>query len=403
MARKKETRYGKYQYFRKRITSPDGIRHATIYGRTQAERDEKVEAQKAAWAVEDADAKDIFFVEYAKEWYRRVSGDMTQQRRAVIAREINNNICPVIGAKKLSEISSDDVADVMAKRAGLSRSAQEKTLQTLRRILAAAEDAGKIPKDPSKHAKPGGKKPQAKLALTEKQVTSLLDAIKGLPVELPIRLGLFAGLRREEVYGLQWRDVHLEGPAPHLDVRHVCRWPKNSAPEISEVLKSDAAWRTVPIPPALSPILTSWKASAPKRATGTLSGRTVVETADGRPWTYQTHKRAWSAVEARTAGTVTRRRKDPETGKLAPVQAEKRLGDKIPHHPDVVVSLDFPCASHTLRRTYITRLILGGVDVRRVQYLAGHESADVTLEIYTSLMGHQPEDLIDDVSAIFPV
>ena len=50
----KEKRYGKYQYYRKRISSEDRTRHATIYGRTRAERDAKVDAQKAAWALEDA-------------------------------------------------------------------------------------------------------------------------------------------------------------------------------------------------------------------------------------------------------------------------------------------------------------------------------------------------------------
>jgi site-specific recombinase XerD len=68
----------------------------------------------------------------------------------------------------------------------------------------------------------------------------------------------------------------------------------------------------------------------------------------------------------------------------------------------VVVSIDFPVTPHMLRHTYVTRLILGGMDVRRVQYLAGHSTPDVTIQIYTDLMGHRPEDLIDDVSAVFP-
>lgn len=56
---------------------------------------------------------------------------------------------------------------------------------------------------------------------------------------------------------------------------------------------------------------------------------------------------------------------------------------------------------HILRHTYITRLILGGMDLKRVQYLAGHSDPKVTIKIYTDLMGHAPEDLIDDVAAIF--
>ena len=95
-------------------------------------------------------------------------------------------------------------------------------------------------------------------------------------------------------------------------------------------------------------------------------------------------------------------RKDPETGELRTVEVERKIGETVPRHPGVVISLDFDVKPHMLRRTYITRLILGGVDLKRVQYLAGHETPDITLQIYTELMGHQPEDLIDDVSAVFP-
>ena len=41
------------------------------------------------------------------------------------------------------------------------------------------------------------------------------------------------------------------------------------------------------------------------------------------------------------------------------------------------------------------------MDLKRVQYLAGHADPKITLEIYTSLMGHRPEDLIGDITEIF--
>ena len=94
--------------------------------------------------------------------------------------------------------------------------------------------------------------------------------------------------------------------------------------------------------------------------------------------------------------------KDPATGERVQRTVQLLPGDPVFRHPGVVISLDFPVTPHQLRHTYITRLILGGVDVKRVQYLAGHETADVTLDIYTSIMGHRPEELIDDVSQIFP-
>lgn len=374
----------KGKYYRKKVRHPVTGEYRDVYGKTWAEVKEKKDALEAAWAKEIEDAESPYFFQYASDWFARVSPDMSEARRKTIAREINSFICPVIGQKKLRELTSDDVMDVMARRAKLSRSAQEKTLQTLRRILAAAENAGKLPRNPARDLRPGGKPAQKKEALTDAQQKVLLDAVKGRPIDLFIRLGLYAGLRREEIVGLAWKDVHLDGSAPHIDVRQACRWPRNNRPEIAPTLKSEAAWRTVPVPPPLLEALRSAMPPAKNAQQDAPSAATVLSTASGGPWTYQTFRRAWSAVEARTA------------------KEGRPLGSSVPKHPDVKITIDFPVTPHILRHTYITKLILGGVDVRRVQYLAGHETPDVTLQIYTHLMGHRPEDLIDDVSAIFP-
>ncbi len=392
----------KGRYYRKKIRHPVTGEYRDVYAATRTELADKCAELSAAWDRELRDAESPYFFQYAAEWFSRVAGDMTPARREDIAREINRNICPVIGQKRLPEITSDDCLDVLARRDGLGKSARTKTLQALRRILRAAVRAGKIPRDPSADLTPGGEDGAPREALTPAQQEALLSAVAGLPVELFIKIGLFAGLRREEICGLAWRDVHLDGDTPHIDVRQACRWIKNNRPEISQKLKSDAAWRSVPAPPPLAMALAAAKKDVSQGLSEPPGGRTVLAGPEGGPWTYQGFRSAWRAVEARTAGVVKVRRKDPETGKTVTVEVERRLGDTAPRHPGVKITLDFPCTPHILRHTYVTRLILGGVDVRRVQYLAGHESPEVTLKIYTHLMGHRPEDLIDDVSAVFP-
>lgn len=186
---------------------------------------------------------------------------------------------------------------------------------------------------------------------------------------------------------------------PSVTVRRACRWIKNNQPEISDDLKSDAAARTVPIPPQLADALRAAK-SAAKLPDNVLRSRTVIAKADGTPWSYSSYTSAWHAVEARSTGTVQRKRKDPVTGETVTVEDVKCLGDKIRNH-NAVVSIDFKVTPHVLRHTYITRLILGRVPLKRVQYLAGHADPKVTIKIYTDLMGHAPEDLADDINAVF--
>ena len=398
MARK-ERRYG--DYYRKRIKNPITEKYQDVYGRTKAERDAKADALQAEWSRQLALAASPYFYAYAADWFSRVSPDMSAARRVSIAREINSNICPVIGGKKLAEITSDDCMDVMAARTARSVSARRSTLQTLNRILNAAVDAGKIPRNPAAGVSAGGDRRKKKKALTPAQQKTLLEAVRGLRIDLFVRMGLYTGLRREELCGLLWRDVDLDSAAPHIDVRRACRWPKNTQPVIAEYLKSDASWRTVPLPEVLTSALREELARLGDVPREQLRGRCVIGCSDGRPWSLKMLNEAWDCIEARSAGTVIRRRTDRATGKRIKVAVEKKLGDKIPNHPGVVVSIDFPVTPHALRRTYITRLILGGVDLRRVQYLAGHETPEITLEYYTDLMGHQPEDLIGDVRGIF--
>lgn len=397
----KEARYGgKYKYYRKKLPHPETGEYTYIYGRTQAERDAKVDAQLEAWARE-AEAQDAPYVwQYAAQWFVTASASMSEDRKAAVRREINDNILPVIGQKKLAEVNSDDLKAVMAGRAKYAKATQEKTRQVLRRIFADAEEAGKIARDPARRLQTAGGRPTAKVdALTDAQAKTLLEAVQELPVRLFCLLGLYAGLRREEICALQWGCVSLDGAAPHLDVRRAARWVRNNQPEISPVLKSSAAWRTVPLPPALVDALRAER-EALTDAQKADSARFVLTNREGGPWSYATLRSAWESVEARSTGPVRRRRKDPATGELVTVEDQKRLGDRVRNH-SAVVTIDFPVTPHVLRHTYITRLILGGVDLKRVQYLAGHSSAKITLDIYTSLMGHRPEDLIADVTGIF--
>ena len=180
MSRKAQKKYGPGgQYYRRRIRRPDG-KYEDVYGKTTAELAEKVTVRQAQLAAEAAAAagapKDPYFYEYAAAWYGRVKGNYRPKYRAMVENQINKVICPVIGGKRLKDITSDDVMDVMAARQGLSRSAREKTLQLLRRILRAAESAGKISSNPAREVKAGGKAAPPPKALTKPQQAALLSA-----------------------------------------------------------------------------------------------------------------------------------------------------------------------------------------------------------------------------------
>lgn len=397
MPRRAAKKYGPGgQYYRRRIKTPEG-RFEDIYAKTQAELAEKVTLRLNQLASGSVPPDQIFFYEYAAGWYSRREPHLSPGMRKMVKHEINDVICPVIGGKRLRDINSDDVAAVMSTRAHLSRSAQSKTVQVLRQIFDAALEADMIEKLPTRRLRAEGKAAAPKKALTEQQAEELLEAVRGLSVEPCVMLGLYTGMRREEICGLLWDSVELEGPAPHITVRRACRWPSNTAGEISDVLKTDAAARTIPIPRQLVQYLRDlWaaqlaalsKAPLPKGGSGeagggyTLRKCCVYGTDAGKPLTLTAFRRRWEAIYHRSTASG------------------RALGEKVRNHR-YSITLDFYPTPHILRHTYITRLILGGVDLKRVQYLAGHADPKVTLQIYTDLMGHAPEDLISDVDRIF--
>src|SRR5699024_5770360 len=139
---------------------------------------------------------------------------------------------------------------LMAAEAHYSRSLQDKLVSALRKIFTAAYKEGVITSIPCIDLKAGGKKSQEKYALTPAQQATLLDTVRGLPIEGFVRFGLYTGLRREEILALRWDCIELDGEAPHLRVRRALRWEHNR-PIVSEVLKSPAARREVPLPTSL--------------------------------------------------------------------------------------------------------------------------------------------------------
>ena len=383
MPKRSETRY-QGKYYRKRVRKPDGSGYQDVYGKTLEERDRKAEALvkelAEAYEVEQKEKTCVYFYRYAAAWFTRKSPTMSKSWQADNRRYINNVICPLIGQKEMSEITSDDLAEIMASVAEKSRSYQKSLVSTIKQIFDAAEDAGVIQKSPARKLKAGGKKPAKKDALTKEQEAILLETVKGLPVELFVMLALYTGMRREEVLGLNWNRVHLDGDAPHVDVRQVCIFEDNAQPTIKPLPKTDAGWRTIPIPAQLQDRLQQeWDRLTEDQKKRKLP---VVHRADGSPLSYSAFRSQWNAIVVRST----------ESGRA--------LGEKV-RNRKIVITIDFPVTPHMLRRTYITRLVMNRVPLKRVQYLAGHSDPAITLQIYTDLMEHTPEDLIDDVRSTF--
>ena len=384
MARRPEFYYDeKTGYYRKRVKLQSGT-YKDVRAKTKEELRAKLYDMETALRMGVVLDDNTTVAELAVEWFNNRKEGLSVSRREDYCSAINLRICPVLGGMKVRDVKPEHCQRVMAKCAGLSFSTQQKTVSTMKQIFECAVDNGLTIRSPAAKLRAGGAKPEEKEALTVEQCTQLEAAVKGTRAYIFVMLGLYSGLRREEICGLQWKDIDLNSNPPRLTVNNAMRFSGGKA-EFPAPLKSKAAHRTIPLPPNL--------ASALKYEKKHSNSFFVIHGPDGQHITYQGMRN--------TINIINRRGPKSEAQKAKREALEKELGRPIAARRTQknIVKIDFHVTPHLLRHTYITRLIEGGLDVKKVQYLAGHDDIRMTLNVYSHVMNNSPESLIDAVSA----
>lgn len=255
-------------------------------------------------------------------------------------------------------------------------------------IFKSAVKNNIIDKSPCEDLSAKGGKPQKdREPLSDEQVKKLLSAIEGLPPYLFVMIGLYTGLRREEILGLKWDCVYLDAPTPYLSVRRAWHIEHNR-PVITDELKTNAAKRDIPIPTILIGCLKEAKANS--------KSDFVIANRDGDPLSGEQFQRVWKYIITRSTKERTYTRY--VNGEKIVHTVTPKLGEKAAHNGKVVYSLDFQVTPHQLRHTYITNLIHNSVDPKTVQYLAGHENSKITMDIYAKVKYNKPEQLASVVN-----
>lgn len=182
--------------------------------------------------------------------------------------------------------------------------------------------------------KAGGKKTPEKVALTAAESQLLLDRVSNPRARTFLLIALHTGMRRGEIAGLRWDDVDFKKKVIH--VRHNAVMGRYET-TISDELKTSAGKQDIPMSEELEEWLLTRKKSS--------HSQYVIAMENHQPLTKSSYKSMWKLIE----------RELPEAHVTA----------------------------HILRHTYITRLFEAGLDIKEVQYLAGHSTVDMTLRVYT--------------------
>ena len=390
MARAKKP---KYEYveslnlFRKRVKDATGS-YVAVYGKTPDELREKLELFQTYRNLSPVGKKNLFVNDYIQNWMDIHAKGMTYGGQVDYQSVINRHIKPPLEGIRMLDIHPDHIRAVLMSVSDKSESVYRKTYMLLNQVFSSAVENGDILCNPCPKPSKGGNPPREKVAVTDEQVKVLLDATKGTRAFVFCMIGVYTGMRREEILGLMWDCVHLNG-TPRIEVKRALRFEHNQ-PVVSERLKTKAARRVIPIPMQLVECLKVQKATA--------KSDYVIANKAGTPLTQSQFRELWKAVVIRC--TKERHYKKYVNGKQITGTVKVEKGQKIPHH-NITCTIDFTVTPHILRHTYITNQLKKGTDIKTVQYLAGHATARITADIYAHLTYNKPEDMIDMVRAAF--
>ena len=378
------------EYFRTRVEDADGKRVA-LYAKTPEELYVKVEEAKRQ--IEEAAFRRATptVAEYCERWLLMQSAHIRTTTLIDYTSKVKNYIIAPLGHMYMANVTADDVRLALVPVSKKSVSVYRGVHMLYKAIFSSAVDSHIIDSSPCERISAKGGKPQKdREVLTDDQVEKLLSSIKGLPPYVFVMIGLYAGLRREEILGLQWDSVYLDGDVPYITVRRAWH-SEHNRPVVTTELKTKAARRDIPIPRNLAECLRAAKSKS--------TSDYVVANSDDGPLTYTQFKRVWQYIVTRTTKERTYVRYI--NGKRITKTVTPVLGEKAGHNGHVVYSLDFQVTPHQLRHTYITNLIYASVDPKTVQYLAGHENSKITMDIYAKVKYNRPEQLLGIVNAAF--
>lgn len=292
--------------------------------------------------------------QWATEWLKVYRKGGAHNTREIYRNCIENHIVPTeqgaIPMIKIKPINLQDMVNSVLEEGHL-RTAQI-LVQTLKMLFDQAVEDELIYKNPARKLKKPSYKTPPKRALTDIENKAIEKADLTLKERAFIYLGKYAGLRRGEILALTQGDIDLK--ASKVTVNKQVIFIKNEG-IVSLVPKTDAGYRTVPMPEILRAHMEQYMAS--------VDSLSLFLTRHDEVCSKTSYRRMWSLI----------------VSKLNAAAGSK--GD---------LKLITDLTAHILRHDYATSLYYAGVDIKTAQAYLGHNDIRTTLSTYTHLQKNDP-------------
>ena len=340
----------------KRISKwlPTGL---PVKGNKKRAEDMLMAARTEFVAREAAIDRDMPFSSYLVQWMEIARSTLKPNTAAGYASMIQNPIAPYFQQRGITLGGLQAVDIQMFYTSQLKRVSANTVIHyhaIIHRALKYAVKTDLIDVNPADKVERPRKDRFTASFYDGNEVNRLFQAARGTPLELPVMLAAFYGLRRSEVVGLKWDAIDFENKT--IAIRHtvtVCAEKGRRIEVAADTTKTASSRRTLPLVPAFQTKLAALKEEQEKNRI--LCGRS-----------YCTDYLGYVLVDA-----MGNRLKLSYISTAFPVLL-KRNGLR-------------PIRFHDLRHSCASLLLKNGVPMKQIQEWLGHSDFSTTANIYAHL------------------
>ena len=328
-----------------------------VKGNKKRAEDMLMAARAEFVAVEAAIDRDMPFSSYLVQWMEIARSTLKPNTAAGYASMIQNPIAPYFQQRGITLGGLQAVDIQMFYTSQLKRVSANTVIHyhaIIHRALKYAVKTDLIDVNPADKVERPRKDRFTASFYDGNEVNRLFQVARGTPLELPVMLAAFYGLRRSEVVGLKWDAIDFENKT--IAIRHtvtVCAEKGRRIEVAADTTKTASSRRTLPLVPAFQTKLAALKEQQEKNRI--LCGRS-----------YCTDYLGYVLVDA-----MGNRLKLSYISTAFPALL-KRNGLR-------------PIRFHDLRHSCASLLLKNGVPMKQIQEWLGHSDFSTTANIYAHL------------------
>ena len=328
-----------------------------VKGNKKRAEDMLMAARAEFVAVEAAIDRDMPFSSYLVQWMEMARSTLKPNTAAGYASMIQNPIAPYFQQRGITLGGLQAVDIQMFYTSQLKRVSANTVIHyhaIIHRALKYAVKTDLIDVNPADKVERPRKDRFTASFYDGNEVNRLFQAARGTPLELPVMLAAFYGLRRSEVVGLKWDAIDFENKT--IAIRHTvtaCAEKGRRIEVAADTTKTASSRRTLPLVPAFQTKLAALKEQQEKNRI--LCGRS-----------YCTDYLGYVLVDA-----MGNRLKPSYISTAFPALL-KRNGLR-------------PIRFHDLRHSCASLLLKNGVPMKQIQEWLGHSDFSTTANIYAHL------------------